>query len=59
MPDKLARRFDLRRHVSQPELYRLMLEQGLVEALAVFRIRQRRIERIEEAIPIAKFLFKA
>src|SRR5438132_12976057 len=45
MPNQLARRFYLNRHVSQLEADRLMLDDRLAERLALPRIRERGVER--------------
>ena len=43
--DQLARRLDLRRHLGEAELHRLVLEDRLAEGDALLRIRERRVER--------------
>ena len=45
MPDQLPRRLDLRRHVGEAEVHRLVLDDGLAEGLALLRIAHRRLER--------------
>ena len=42
--DQLASRLDLRRHLRELELYRLMLEDRFAEGLAFFRVAQRGLE---------------
>ena len=45
VPDQLARRLDLRRHVGEPELHRLVLEDRLAEALALLRVARAPLRR--------------
>src|SRR3989454_8383668 len=45
MQIELARGFDLRRHVGEAEIDRLVFDQRLAHAFALFRIRQRRFQR--------------
>src|SRR5438046_10530173 len=44
MPNQLARRFYLNRHVSQLEADRLMQDDRLAERLALTRVRERGVE---------------
>ena len=45
VPDELARGFDLRRHVGELEIDRLMLDERLAEARPLARVGERRVER--------------